>query len=354
MLDQFFTAPYWQYELFGNTLQNYAVALLAFVGFFIVFKIFQSIILFKLKKLAEKTKTDVDDTLIRIFLSLRPSFFSFIAFYLALNFLTISIFVKKVISVLLIIWIVYQIIKAVQILIDYLVERALKKDKQAGSKQIIGLVSKISKGVLWALGGLLILQNLGVNVTSLIAGLGIGGIAIALALQNILGDLFSSFAILFDKPFVPGDFIIVGSHKGTVEKIGIKTTRIRSVNGEEIVISNKELTSANIQNFQKLKERRAVISFGVAYETPTSKVRHIPKIVKDIIKEIKDAKFDRAHFSKFDDSALTFEVVYFVKSDDYEKYMDVNQKILIKIKSEFEKEGIDMAYPTRTIYMAKE
>ncbi|MBU1179853.1 mechanosensitive ion channel family protein [Patescibacteria group bacterium] len=354
MLNQFFTAPYWQYESFGNTLQAYTAAFLIFVGLLITFKIFQSLILYRLKKLADKTKTDVDDTLIKIFLSLRPPFYAFLAFYLAFNTLIIHSFAKKIIAVILIIWVVYQAIKSVQILIDYLVEKAMKKDKQAGSKQIIGLISKISKGVLWALGGLLILQNLGVNVTSLIAGLGIGGIAIALALQNILGDLFSSFAILFDKPFVPGDFIIVENHKGTVEKIGIKTTRIRSVDGEEIIISNKELTSTSIQNFQKLKERRAVINFGVKYETPTAKIRQIPKMLKDIIKEIKDAKFDRAHFSKFNDSALTFEVVYFVKSDDYEKYMDVNQKILIKIKSEFEKEKIDMAYPTRTIYMAKE
>ena len=354
MLNQVLIQPFWQYSYLGNTTKSYVIALGAFIGFLILFKIFQSIFLFKLKRLAEKTKTDIDDTLIQIFLSLRPPFYGFLALYLALSLLILDPITKKIINVLLIIYVVYQTIKAVQVLIDYMVERALKKDKQAGSKQIIGLIGKISKGILWALGGLMILSNLGVNVTSLVAGLGVGGIAIALAVQNILGDLFSSFAILFDKPFVPGDFIIIGTHKGTVEKIGIKTTRIRSVGGEEIIISNKELTSARIQNFQKLKERRAVINFGVTYETPTNKVRQIPKTVKQIIKNEKDAKFDRAHFAKFDDSALTFEVIYFVKSDEYAKYMDINQKILLKIKSEFEKEKIDMAYPTQTIYMAKE
>lgn len=354
MLNKLYPADFWAYGSFGNTIEDYALAALAFLGLIILFKIFQSIILFKLKRVAEKTKTDVDDALIRIFMSLRPPFYSYLAFYLALNTLLINDFAKKVINILLIVWIVYQAVKAIQILIEYLVEKALKKDKQKGSDQIIKLLGKISKGILWSLGGLMVLSNLGVNITSLIAGLGIGGIAIALALQNILGDLFSSFAILFDKPFVPGDFIIVGSKKGTVEKIGIKTTRIRSLDGEEVVMSNKELTSLDIQNYGKMKERRATVEFGILYETPTSQIKKIPKILKDIIKDEKLTRFDRAHFKKFDNSALAFELIYYVLSDDYNKYMDINQKVLLKIKSEFEKEKIGMAYPTHTIYMANQ
>ncbi|MFC1612567.1 mechanosensitive ion channel family protein [Patescibacteria group bacterium] len=346
--------PHWQYESFGNTIGAYAIALGAFIGFLILFFIFQKIIVFKLRRLAKKTKTKADDALIEIADSVRPPFYSFLAFYLAIKFLAIPELLTKIINVVLIIWVIYQIIKAVQIFIDYLVKKGLKKEGRAGSEEIIKLIGKISKGILWALGGLLILSNLGINVTSLIAGLGIGGIAIALALQNILGDLFSSFAILFDKPFIAGDFIKVGPHMGTVEKIGIKTTRIRSIEGDEVVMSNKELTTLDIKNYGEMKERRGTIEFGILYETPTSKVKKVPKIVKDIIKAEKMAKFDRTHFKKFDDSALTFEAVYYIKSNDYEKYMDLNQRILLKIKSEFEKEEIVMAYPTRTIYLAKE
>ncbi|MCK5590629.1 MAG: mechanosensitive ion channel family protein, partial [Candidatus Pacebacteria bacterium] len=173
------------------------------------------------------------------------------------------------------------------------------------------------------------------------------------AFQNILEDLFSSFAILFDKPFKVGDFIVVGEHKGVVQKMGIKTTRLKSTGGEEIVISNKELTSARLQNFKKMKERRIGFNFGVTYETPTGKLKAIPGTVKDIIDSIEKARFDRSHFTQFDDSALTFETVYYVTTSDYVVYRDIQQEINLRIKELFEKDGIDMAYPTQTIYLNK-
>ncbi|MBL7142015.1 mechanosensitive ion channel family protein [Patescibacteria group bacterium] len=342
-----------QYQLVGNTLKDFLLAIIAFGVFLGLFKWFQRFVLKRLKRIAKRTKTDIDDALIQIVQSLKPPFYSFLAFYLALQFLTISGFLKKAINLILIVWVVYQAIIAVQIFIDYLVKKGLGKEKEKGTKTAISLIGKISKGVLWVIGVLLILSNLGVNVTSLIAGLGIGGVAVALALQNVLSDLFSSFAIYFDKPFVPGDFIIVGKHKGVVEKIGIKTTRIRALQGEEIVFSNQELTSARIQNFKKMKERRATFSFGVTYETPTSKLKKIPKIVKEIIESVESTRFDRVHFTEFGDSALLFEVIYYLKTPDYLKYRDAHQEILFKIKNTFEKQEISMAYPTQTIYLNK-
>ncbi len=157
----------------------------------------------------------------------------------------------------------------------------------------------------------------------------------------------------FDKPFVPGDFIVVGDKKGTVEKIGIKTTRLKALQGEELIISNKELTSAQIQNFKKMEERRISFSFGVTYETPVEKVKKIPDIIKDIIDKEDGARFDRAHFSRFDDSALNFDIIYYVGSGDYADYMDIQQSINIKILEVFEEMRIGMAYPTQTIYMQK-
>jgi MscS family membrane protein len=179
------------------------------------------------------------------------------------------------------------------------------------------------------------------------------GVAIAFAFQNILEDLFSSFAIVFDKPFKIGDFIIVGDKLGVVEKIGIKTTRIKSLQGEEIVISNKELTSAQVRNFKKMETRRISFSFGVTYQTPTEKLKGIPKTVESIIEETDNVRFDRAHFNEFGDSALLFEVVYYVEGNDYNMYMDAQQQINLKIKESFEKDGIEMAYPTQTIFLQK-
>ena len=345
-------AEAFEYELFGNTLGGFLFAAAAFLVFLVILKFIQWAVLNRLKGFAERTKTDLDDTLIRIVKTIRPPFYSFLAFYLAVTiFLSLSPLVLRGITVILVVWIAYQAIGALQILIDYVVKKSLG-GKDDDTKAAAGLIGKIAKITLWAIGLLLILSNLGVNVNSLIAGLGIGGVAIAFALQNILADLFSSFAIYFDKPFLVGDFIVVGSDMGTVERIGIKTTRIRSMKGEELVISNQELTSARIQNFKKIGERRVSFRFGVLYETPTDKLREIPRIIGKIIGELDSAKIDRVHFTSFDDSALTFEVVYLVNSPEYLDYMNTQQEINFKIKEEFEKRGIEMAYPTQTIYIA--
>ncbi|MEA2088949.1 MAG: mechanosensitive ion channel family protein [Patescibacteria group bacterium] len=345
---------FWQYEFLGNTIKGFLIALIVFFVSLIIFKIFQSIVLYKLKKIAEKTKTDIDDTFVKIINTLRPPFYSFLSFYLALNFLAIKNIAEKIINIILVAWVIYLAITAIKILIDYVIKRSMKKYQEDDhAKSAMRLLGNISKAVLWCIGVLLFLSNLGVNITSLVAGLGIGGIAIALALQNILGDLFSSFAIYFDRPFTVGDFIIVGEQSGIVEKVGIKTTRIRALRGEEIVISNKELTSARIQNFKKMKERRITFSFGVVYNTLSEKMKKIPSIIKEIVESEKLARFDRAHFHEFGDSALLFEVVYYIQTGEYNDYMDANQGMMLKIKTAFEKENIVMAYPTQTVYLEK-
>ncbi len=353
MFEQIKTMEMWQYPLAGNTIGDFAIAFMGFVVFLGAFKIFQVIVLSRLKKLAERTETDIDDTFISIVKSLKPPFYSFLAFYVATFFLVLSEAFKNAIDVILIIWIILQVVIATQILIDYVIRKRMGEEEDAAVENAVDIIGKISKWILWSFGLLLILSNLGIDVTSLVAGLGIGGIAIALALQNTLSELFSSFSIYFDKPFVPGDFIVVGDKKGTVEKIGIKTTRLKALQGEELIISNKELTSAQIQNFKKMEERRISFSFGVTYETPVEKVKKIPDIIKDIIDKEDGARFDRAHFSRFDDSALNFDIIYYVGSGDYADYMDIQQSINIKILEVFEEMRIGMAYPTQTIYMQK-
>ena len=251
---------------------------------------------------------------------------------------------------LLLILIAYQIIKSLQIVVDYIFEKMADKKEDEGTKLAFVYLGKFVKITVWIFGILLVLSNLGVNVNSLMAGLGIGGVAFAFAFKNILGDLFASFVIFFDKPFLPGDFIMTGDIKGTIQKIGIKTTRLRAPTGEEIIVANQVLTSAKLYNYKNLEERKATFSFGVTYETSTEKLKEIPQMVAEIISEMGDTRFERAHFNRFDDSALNFDILYYMTARDYAKYLDTQQAINLKILEKFAEEGIEMAYPTRVVY----
>ncbi|HYE97733.1 MAG TPA: mechanosensitive ion channel family protein [Planctomycetota bacterium] len=206
---------------------------------------------------------------------------------------------------------------------------------------------------VWTVVLLLALDNVGIDITALIAGLGVGGIAVALAVQNILGDLFASVAIAFDKPFEIGDFIIVGDMMGAVEYIGLKTTRVRSLWGEQIVLPNADLLGSRIRNFKRMQERRVVFSLGITYETPVEKIAAVPAMIREIVQAQPDLRFDRAHFQKYGDSALLFEVVYNVLSPDYNLYMDRQQAINLEILRRFAREGIAFAYPTQTLFLQR-
>lgn len=200
---------------------------------------------------------------------------------------------------------------------------------------------------------LIALDNAGVDVTALVAGLGVGGIAVALAVQSILGDLFSAVSIVIDKPFVVGDFIIIGDKMGTVETIGLKTTRLRALSGEQLVFSNSDLLSSRIQNFKRMVERRVVITVGVTYQTSPEHLRTIPGIIREAVTRNKLTRFDRCHFVKFADSALNFELVYYVLDPDFNKHADIQQAVLLEIFERFTGAGIDFAYPTQTVYEYK-
>ena len=346
-----FSDPIFDTVYFGNELSVYVTAALVFIVGVSVFWVLQQVVIARLKKLAEKTKTDIDDTFIKIVQSVRPGFYFFVAFYIATLNLIPATLPRQIINGVLLVWVVYQVVTALHIFINYIFEkRAAQAGEGEEAKAAYGFLSQMIKWVLYAIGALLILSNLGVNITSLIAGLGIGGVAIAFALQNILADLFSSFAIYFDKPFQVGDFIVIGEHKGTIEKIGIKSTRIRALQGEEIVVSNQELTSTRIQNFRKLEERRISFNFGILYETPTDVVEKVPHMVKKIIEETPMTRFDRAHFLTFGDSSLDFEVVYYVLSREFNDYADTQQAINNELMKTFERNKIEFAYPTRVIY----
>ena len=345
-----------QFEYFGNTVQDYLLVLGAFVVSFGILKIFKDIVIRRLRKLAEASKNDFDDLLIEIIRSIGYPMYLLVAVGIALQFIEQPPFIKTLGFYITLVVIAYTVIRAVQQLVDYIFAKGIKKRLVQDADfdpSAVRVLSRVLKWVIWIIAILLLLQNFGYDITALIAGLGIGGIAIAFALQNILSDIFSSFSLYFDKPFSTGDFIIVGNDMGTVKHIGIKSTRLQTLQGQELVIPNKDLTGSRVNNYRNLEKRRAVFSFGIAYETPGEKLRAIPEIVKEIVGGIELAELDRVHFKEFGDFSLNYEVVYYANTTEYGVYMDMQQEINLQIKERLEKEGIEFAYPTQVVYVKK-
>lgn len=342
------------YSVFGNTILGYLTALAIFIGSMAVVYIFKRYILGRLKKWAGSTDTSIDDILINaIDKSLIPIFY-FGTFYIALHTLALSAEFKNGLRIAAIILFTLLAVRAVTSAVNFGLRSYLKRtdNLERGEKQLKG-IRKLINFVIWAIALVFLLDNLGVKISAVVAGLGIGGVAVALAAQAILGDLFSYFVIFFDKPFEVGDFIIVGDKMGAVEQVGIKTTRLRAIGGELLVFSNTDLTNSRVHNFKKMEKRRVVFKLGVIYQTPSEKLKVIPQMVKSIIERQKDATFDRGHFASYGDFSLDFEFVYYVTGADYAKYMDIQQAINLAIFENFEREKIEFAYPSQTLFVSK-
>lgn len=344
------------YIILNNTIWDYILAFGIFIFFFIVLKFIQVVVITRLKKVTQKTTNDFDDIAIIIFQNIKPPFYFLISFYFGIKFLYLNDFISQFFYILLISVIVYEVVRALEKILDYLVYRQTQKDlgtDEGQSKSMMRILKIIIKIALWVIALLMILSNLGVNITSLVASLGIGGIAVALALQNVLSDLFSSFSIFIDKPFQVGDFIAVGEHSGVVERIGMKTTSLRTLLGEELVISNRELTTIRVQNFKRMERRRELFTLGVIYETSKEKLEKIPELVKKAIEEVEHTEFDRCHFTTFGDFSLNFEVVYYIDEPNYSVYMNARQAVNFNIFKLFKVENIDFAYPTQLLHIKK-
>lgn len=341
-------------NFFGNTGEDYLAALVIFLGLSLAFFIFQKLIIARIRKVVDETKNDVDDFLLRLIEHIKPPFYLFVAVFIAIQRLRLDPFVEKMAFAIFIIIIVIQAILTLQKVIDYIVKKKIKANTEEKDTQtMVRLLGQVVKITLWVFGGLLILSNLGVNINSLIAGLGIGGVAIALAFQSVLGDVFASFSIFIDKPFKIGDFIKTKKDSGTVLKIGIKSSRLRSLAGNELVIPNKELTDARIHNFKEMKERRIASTIGVTYDTDIEKLKKIPEMIKIILEKDSDIRADRITFKEFGDSSLNFEIIYFIKTSNFKTYMNSRQKFNLALIEKFREEGIEFAYPTQTIFLNK-
>ncbi|HDN86043.1 MAG: mechanosensitive ion channel family protein [Candidatus Omnitrophota bacterium] len=339
---------------FGNHLLSYFIFLLTLSVAIFIIRVFKRIALRRLKEWAQKSKTTIDDFIIALIEKIGLPLLYWGAFYISVNILKLHPYLRKVINILGIAILTLAGARLLGEVISYIFEIYwVKRGKDVALQRSLKGILRVIRVVIWGLAIVFFLDNLGFKISTVIAGLGIGGIAVGLAAQAILKDLFSYFSIIFDRPFEVGDFIIIDDYLGTVEYIGAKTTRIRSLSGEQLVFSNTDLTDSRVRNYKRMEKRRVLFRIGVVYSTPLEKLKEIPKIIESIIKNVKDAVFDRAHFFSYGDFSLIFEIVYYVIGSDYNKYMDIQQEINFAIKEEFEKRGIEFAYPTQTIYFTK-
>ncbi len=340
---------------YGNTLKAWLFSSFLVVVLTVAFHHFKKILHRWMRTLSERTETDIDNLIADLMGKTKTVFLFLLALYIGSLFLTLPGKVSSLIKAVVVIAFFIQTALWGNGFMDFWIgrykQRYLEEDpSRATTIAALGFIGRL---IFYSIILLLALDNIGIDITTLVAGLGIGGIAVALAVQSILGDLFASLSIVLDKPFVIGDFIIVDDLLGTVEHIGLKTTRIRSLYGEQIIFSNTDLLKSRIRNYKRMFERRIVFTIGVVYQTPYEKLQAIPGMIQEIIESQELTRFDRAHFKTYGPYSLDFEIVYYVKSPDYKTYMDIQQAINLAIYRRFEEEGIEFAYPTQTLYIEK-
>ncbi|MDA3812353.1 MAG: mechanosensitive ion channel family protein [Spirochaetaceae bacterium] len=336
----------------GNSLEEYLIAAGIFLAGILIVFIFRKIFQKRIEKQTLSTKTRADDLL---FMNMSKSIFPIMylgTFYIATKYLNLSQTTSSILQSGGIIIITFLVVRTIFIGIRLGLQYYLRHSQNGEQKELqLKGIQTLLNLIIWVIALVFVLDNLGVKITAVVAGLGIGGVAVALAAQTILGDLFNYFVIFFDKPFEIGDFIIIGDKLGVVEKIGIKTTRIRALGGEQLVFSNTDLTDSRVHNYKKMEKRRVVFKLSVIYQTPFEKLKEIKQIVREIIQNQGDVVFDRGHFATYGDFSLIFEFVYYLNGSDYNKYMDTQEAINLAIFEAFEREEISFAYPTQTVYM---
>ncbi len=334
-----------------NTLRDYFIVIGIIFLSILLLKVFKRVIIKRLRKVAARTEGTVDDFIVDGIEKFGLPVILFTVIYWSFDYLYISAKVQNVINVSISIIITYYVLRFLSSVILLLLESRIRRQEHGEEKikQLGGLMIIINI-FIWVLGIVFLLDNLGKDVTTIITGLGIGGIAIALAAQNILGDLFNYFVIYFDRPFEIGDFIVVDDKMGTVEYLGIKTTRIRALSGEQLVIGNSNLTGSRIHNFKRMINRRIVFVLNVDYRTPIEKLKTIPPLLRSIVESNKMVRFDRAHFAAFGDWSYKFEVVYLFLDPDFNQYMDTQQSINYKILEEFKKHELYLVSTPHTSF----
>jgi len=337
---------------FDNSTLSWLTALGIAVGVALALYVTKAVVVHHLRRLAERTETKLDDIAVAALDATRPLVVVIMGLYAGSRVLAlpppVNVFATRVAIVTGLIQAAIWGNTALRAWLSEYYGNTTTDPARATSAAAVGFIARM---VLWIVILLMILDNLGVNITTLVASLGIGGIAVALAVQNILGDLFASLSIVLDKPFVIGDFVIVDKYLGTIEYVGLKTTRIRSLGGEQLVFSNADLLKSRLQNMTRMERRRVVFGVSVGYDTPTDKLRTIPPMLTELVKAREPVTFDRAHFSGIGPSSYNFEVVYWVETPDYIRFMDIQQEIYLQLLDRLAAQGIELAFPTQTLHV---
>ncbi len=338
----------------GNTVNDYLYSVLMIAAGAVLVLVIKSILLARIRLVISRTETDIDDEVLHaVEKNIMPLLYYSVLF-IGMMRLTLNPVISKILNVTGVVITVFFGAKLLVSLIMFFIRRYWRnKGVEEEKSNTIVLLGTIIKILIWSIALIILLDNLGVKISGLIAGLGVGGVAIAFASQAILGDVFNYFTIFFDRPFEIGDFIIIDQYLGVVEHIGIKSTRIRSLSGEQLVFSNSDLTSSRLRNYKRMYERRVSFEFGVVYQTTADQLERIPGIAKDIIENIEQTRFDRAHFASFGDFSLVFEVVYYVLNSDFAVYRDIQQKVNLELKRRLEEINVEFAFPTQSIYLQK-
>ncbi|MFV1986615.1 MAG: mechanosensitive ion channel family protein [Gemmatimonadota bacterium] len=337
---------------FDNTLGQWLTAAGVFLTSALALWIVGRFALRRFTRFASQTQTSIDDLVAEVLGQTKVVLLLLVATFFASIWLTMPPHVTLVIRRAAAIAVVIQggiwTVAAITFWVDRFVARSTEDDP--GAVTTVSAMSFVGRLSVWVIVLLLILDNLGVEVTALLTGLGIGGIAVALAVKDVLGDLLASLSIVLDRPFVIGDFLVVGEFKGTVEHVGLKTTRLRSATGEQVVLGNNDLLGSRIRNLGRMGDRRGDLSIGVTYDTPRQMLERIPGWIEEIIEAQDDTRHDRSHLTAFGPYSVDFETVYYVTVPEYKRFMDVKQAIHLAIHERFEREGIEFAYPTQVVY----
>jgi small-conductance mechanosensitive channel len=343
-------------EIYHNTVRDWLLAVaITFIIYFLT-RTTKHVLQKKLNSFAAETITAWDDLAAELIGRINIVFLLFLSIYLGSLKITLPKTAYTILKNTFVVIALIQVAILTSYTVNFWIERYRKQKVASNAEAVTTLTSAgfVVRMMIWVVFILIALDNLGVNITTFIAGLGISGIAVALAVQNILADLFASFSIVLDKPFVIGDFIIVDDYLGTIEHIGLKTTRIRSLSGEQLVFSNADLLKSRIRNYKRMYERRVVFTIGVLYQTPYEMLSQIPEMIHKIIESKAQVRFDRAHFKEYGDYSLKFEVVYWIQNPDYNIYMDIQQAINLDIFKQFHEAGIEFAYPTQTLLLQRQ
>ncbi|MDR6890858.1 MULTISPECIES: mechanosensitive ion channel family protein [Variovorax] len=343
--------------LLGLPTRDVALAIAAALAAYLAMRLVLRYVIGRTRQLAQRTSNHVDDMVVDVLGSTNRVFLLLAALLVGVGMLDLSERWNQRVEQLWFIALALQIGLWFTKAISLGLRRYEERHGSSGMTQVSAsavLLSWSLRTLLWAVVLLAVLSNLGVNITAFVASLGVGGIAIALAVQNILGDLFASLSIAVDKPFEVGDAIGIGDLSGTVQHIGLKTTRLRSLTGEQIVISNTDLLKQVVKNYRRMDERRIAFKFGMSYRSDPEKLEAVPGIVKRLIESRPKLRLDRVHFQAFGESSLDFEVVYFVTTPDYGLYMDEQQRLNLQMMREFGALGLEFAIPARSVYVTSD